>query len=100
MNSPVQSADVFYLGFHKDTGELVDVVVPKDRELKLDPRKVKQLSLGQLEASDAEKVRGQIRDFYARAQARGMISRRLSFIDEPGQSICCGSCGGIPFCWC
>jgi hypothetical protein len=91
--------ELFYLGFHKDTGELVRVVPPRGRKLKVDPTIVKRISLGD-EVEGKEEVLEQIKFFNELVKDYALVPRMLSFVDIPGQSPCGGSCGGVPFCWC
>lgn len=100
MNTPDSRNDLFYLGFNKDTGELVQVIPPKGRELRVDPEKVKLLSLGLLDRKEKDQVLKQVRLFNELIKEYSPIPRLLSFVDIPGNSPCGGSCGGIPFCWC
>lgn len=99
MNMPDPRSDLFYLGFHKDTGELVQVIPPNDRKLKVDPAIVKRISLGE-DIPNRQEVLDQIKYFNELAKDYALVPRLLSFVDIPGQSPCGGSCGGIPFCWC
>jgi hypothetical protein len=99
MNAPDPTQDLFYLGFNKDTGELVRVIPPKGRELKVDPEKVKRISLGD-DVEDKKMVIEQIKHFNELIKGYALVPRLLTFVDIPGQSPCGGSCGGTPFCWC
>jgi hypothetical protein len=92
--------DLFYLGFHKDTGELVQVIPPEGHELRVDPEKVKRISLGLLDVEEKEKILAQIELFNQLIKENSLVPRVLAFIDVPGHSPCGGSCGGIPFSWC
>lgn len=100
MNMPDPRNDLFYLGFNKHTGELVKVIPPKGHELRVDPEKVKRLSLGLLDRKEKEQVLEQVRIFNKLIKEYTLVPNLLSFVDVPGHSPCGGSCGGIPFCWC
>jgi hypothetical protein len=92
--------DVFYLGFNKDTGELVEAIPPAGRRLKLDPAKVKRLSLGLLDEKAKQDVLERLKCVNELIKDNSLAPRSLTFVDLPNQSVCCGSCGGIPFSWC
>jgi hypothetical protein len=94
------SPDVFYLGFNKDTGELVAAIPPAERRLSLDPDKIKKLSLGLLDEKEKKEILERLKCVNELIKDNSLAPRLLTFVDLPNQSVCCGSCGGIPFSWC
>jgi hypothetical protein len=109
----------FYLGFNKETGELVHVVPPNGSVLRLDPRQIKLISLGlpcrdeYIDENDSalkevigypekqkELILKRLEDFNDLIKENALPSRLLTFVDKPESSPCGGSCGGVPFIFC
>ena len=102
MPVPDQKPDIFYLGFNKDTGELVDVVAPSGKEVTLHPGQIHDLSQGRL-ADDPEmkrRVKEQLKEFNLMIRDNALPSTTLTLFDDPNHSVCGGSIGGIPFRFC
>ena len=93
--------DRFYLGFNKDTGELVEVVPPSGKELLLDPADFHLFSLGKLDDDKAQKFfLDRLEDFNRQIKRNARPSMTLTLLDRECGSVCGGSCGGIPFRFC
>ncbi|KJS28883.1 MAG: hypothetical protein VR64_22480 [Desulfatitalea sp. BRH_c12] len=100
MPAPNQKPDVFYLGFNKDTGELVEVVAPSGKNVTLDPGQIHDLSQGRLDNDMKRSVKEQLKDFKLMIRDNALPSTTLTFFDNPNHSVCGGSIGGIPFRFC
>ncbi len=100
MAKQIDNSNTFYLGFNKHTGQLVDVIAPEGRNVKLHPRKAIQLSLGQLDPAEEKEVLIELKNFNALIKDKAMPFVPIILVDEPNSSPCGGSCGGIPFSWC
>jgi hypothetical protein len=87
----------FYLGFNKDTGELVDVVAPESIAVPFHPDHFKALHEAELDSDTRNKYKDSLGKIRGKIRASSIPPKRLVFIDDPGNSICGGSCGGIPF---
>jgi hypothetical protein len=109
----------FYLGFNKETGELVRVLPPDGSVLRLDPRQIKLISLGlpckdeyidenDLELKERighpekqkELILKRLEDFNDFIKANALPPRLITFADKPESSPCGGSVGGVPFSFC
>jgi hypothetical protein len=100
MPAPNQKPDVFYLGFNKDTGELVEVVAPSKMTVTLDLDKFHDLSRGRLNDDMKQSVKEQLQGFKLMMKDNALPSTTLTFFDDEKHSICGGSIGGIPFRFC
>jgi hypothetical protein len=100
MPAPKPKSDVFYLGFNKNTGELMEVVPPNKMELQLDPKQVHELGLGLLDPDTAKLVLRQLKNFYGLMKENALPTTTLTFLDNPERSVCGGSVGGVPFKFC
>lgn len=91
------SDKVFYLGFNKDTGELVDVVPTAGKELIFGPNEFKELHNNQISGDRRDVLKKQLNALRGQIRNSAIPAKRLVLVDDPNQSICGGSCGGIPF---
>jgi len=94
-----EKEDVFYLGFNKETGQLVDVIPPKDKQIKLHPQKAYMGGSNQMRGEE-KPVLEQIKSVHEWLRESGLPPSTIRFYDHPAGSICGGSVGGIPFKWC
>lgn len=117
----------FYLGFNKDTGQLVEVVAPEGSELLFGPEEFNQLNKDKLDPEmidsenekkarlkdqlkkgtsietipfDALPLKEQISRVWVNIRESAIPEIRLTLADKSGNTICGGSCGGIPFWMC
>jgi hypothetical protein len=90
----------FYLGFNKDTGELVDVVGPKDEKIDFHPENFKLLHNEDIDNTTRTELQSILSELRSEIRTSSLPAKRLVFIDNPNHSICGGSCGGIPFRFC
>lgn len=89
--------DVFKLVFKTD-GEFVDVEPPAGRKLKFGPTPIARLSFDQLRGKNITLEDGDYS--FEDLLVTGNIKMKITLLNAPGKSICGGSCGGRPFCWC
>lgn len=91
-----ENSDVFYLGFNRNTGNLVELIPPNGREIILDPKEVLQLDLGESGESKSG-VLERLDEVIKLLKTAALPPVTITFADTPGSSICCGSINGIPF---
>ncbi len=103
-NEPINSDDIFYLGFNTNNGDLIDVIPPIKKELILSPKDWHKFNLlksgGLNEKIDPNPILNTIKNWKATMNDHPLLRKELMFADVPGNSYCCGSCGGVPFCFC
>lgn len=89
--------NLFFLGFHKDTGELVEIVPPAKREVLLHPSDVKKLSLELLDKEKRDDILYQLEEFNRLIKNLALPTGTITFLDIEGASYCGGVVNGIPF---
>ena len=90
----------FYLGFNKDTGELADVVGPKNGDIAFHPDNFRELHKVKIAAKRRKSLKKALSEIRSEIRESSLPSKRLVFVDNPKHSICGGSCGGVPFRFC
>jgi hypothetical protein len=95
-------SELFYLGFNKDTGELEHVIPPSGHKLILKPDEHKNYKKKNLSGEKKQKFEQQHEhiEYLINKSKDKFEEQKLKFADHPGNSVCGGSCGGIPFSWC
>lgn len=103
INNPYNNR--FYLGFNKDTGELVDVAGPDNGNsdngnIAFHPESFMQLHNENIDEHTRAELKNVLNKLRVEIRRSSLPAKRLVFVDDPKHSICGGSCGGIPFRFC
>lgn len=102
MNTSKLYPRYFYLGFDKETGELMDVIAPDQKKVKIHPGKYREYHKGQMKIAEKEdfEIHRERLEILIKRSKEKFKEQKLEFADDPGNSVCGGSVGGIPFSWC
>lgn len=89
--------DRFYLGFNRDTGQLVEVVATRKGKVHFGPEEFFQLLKDDLAPDLRKDLKVRISALWNEIRESSIPDTKLVLTDNPGNTICGGSCGGIPF---
>lgn len=87
----------FYLGFNQHTGQLVDVIAPDGKKVVFGPEQFNRLNSDECGDEELKKI---LSNIWVKIRENSIPEINLSLADKPGNTICGGSCGGIPFWMC